>query len=406
MITPVEIKQACLKRWKDVLLQVLFERLSDEAKAHQPLFPMEILRIGKVKTKDILTNLLIYKEEINQLQKQSKQAKGRGYSIIWEEKVFDKIGKNVVPDRIYIESLEDYLFLTGNEKDYEKFKFHTNIILSSLPQLADWIAINPVKVTEHGYWPETLKVCQFFLQNPLPEMYIRQLPITVHTKFIKEENETLFRSLLDFLLPEYVNINEIRFEKRYNLRFSEPLIRIRFLDKVLSSVPGLSDISITISEFINYHCLAKHVLVTENLMNFLTLPEVPGGIALWSGGGFNVSYLKNINWLKFLQIYYWGDIDAHGFHILNQFRAYFPQTKSLMMDRQTLEDFLEPEHKAGPKVVPQLLPGLDAEESQLYQYLCKSSIRLEQEKITQAYADIRITNKTACYDAVCQSVSK
>ena len=392
MITPAEIKQNCLKRWKDVLLQALSESLSNEIKTQQSLFPMELFRIGKVKTKDILTNLLIYKEEINQLQKQSKQIKGRGYSIEWEERVFDKIGRNIVPDRIYIESLEDYLFLTGTEKDYEKFRLHTGIILSSLPQLADWIALNSFKVTEHGYWPETLKVCQYFLRNPLPDMYIRQLPVAVHTKFIKEENETLFRSLFDFLLPEYINHNEIRFEKRYNLRFSEPLIRIRFLDKLISPVPGLSDISITLSEFMHYPCNAKHVLVTENLMNFLTLPEVPGGIALWSGGGFNVSYLKDINWLKSLPIYYWGDIDAHGFHILNQFRTYFPQTKSLMMDQQTLEIFLEPEHKAGPKVIAQILPRLEVEENKLYQYLCDSNVRLEQEKITQAYVDKTISD--------------
>jgi hypothetical protein len=223
-------------------------------------------------------------------------------------------------------------------------------------------------------------------------LYIRQLPIAVHTKFIKDENEALFRSLLDFLLPEYVNLKEIRFEKRYNLRFSEPLIRIRFLDKLISPVPGLSDISITLLEFIQYHCNVKHVFITENLMNFLTLPEVPGGIALWSGGGFNVSYLKDIDWLKSLPFYYWGDIDSHGFHILNQFRAYFPQTKSLMMDRQTLEVFLEPEHKAGPKVIPQILPRLNVEENKLYQYLCDSSVRLEQEKITQAYVDKRISD--------------
>ena len=33
-------------------------------------------------------------------------------------------------------------------------------------------------------------------------------------------------------------------------------------------------------------------------MNFLTLPEVKNTVALWSGGGFNVSYLKEIEWLQ------------------------------------------------------------------------------------------------------------
>lgn len=36
------------------------------------------------------------------------------------------------------------------------------------------------------------------------------------------------------------------------------------------------------------------------------------------------------------EIHYWGDIDTHGFAILNQFRNTFPQTKSFLMDRITL----------------------------------------------------------------------
>jgi len=35
-------------------------------------------------------------------------------------------------------------------------------------------------------------------------------------------------------------------------------------------------------------------------------------------------------------VHYWGDLDTHGFAILNQLRAWLPQTRSFLMDRQTL----------------------------------------------------------------------
>ncbi|MCQ4166197.1 DUF3375 family protein [Tahibacter harae] len=36
------------------------------------------------------------------------------------------------------------------------------------------------------------------------------------------------------------------------------------------------------------------------------------------------------------QLHYWGDIDTHGFAILDQFRAHFPQAASLLMDQEML----------------------------------------------------------------------
>ena len=87
------------------------------------------------------------------------------------------------------------------------------------------------------------------------------------------------------------------------------------------------------------------------------------------------------------QFYYWGDIDAHGFQILNQFRTYFPNTIAVMMDEDTLSSFTS---AVGPHVSNQNLQRLSTNELQLYNYLRQNNIRLEQEKITQAFAEERI----------------
>jgi hypothetical protein len=128
--------------------------------------------------------------------------------------------------------------------------------------------------------------------------------------------------------------------------------------------------------------------VAENEMNFLTLPEIPNTIAIWSGGGFQVSYLKKITWLKTKTFFYWGDIDAHGFQILNQFRTYFADTKSVMMDEETFYQF---KSGSGQQAPNQELTKLSETEMKLYSHVRQNNLRLEQEKIDQRYAEERIS---------------
>jgi hypothetical protein len=152
-------------------------------------------------------------------------------------------------------------------------------------------------------------------------LYLRQLPIDIHTKFI-EDHTTMLQSLLNFLIPGHIrNNDQKKFAERYFLNHDEPLIRIRILDEKLAIYKNITDISIGLSDFEQTDWNCKTVLITENKMSFLTLPPLPSAIAIWSGGGFNVSYLRNAGWLKTKEIYYWGDIDEPGFQILHQVRS-------------------------------------------------------------------------------------
>jgi len=377
MITPKEIQEQCLKWWKDVLLSTI------NAVGY---FPKDISRIGKVSSKDILNKLSNYKQSIELLSNNSKAVKKIGYTLFIEERQFDKIGKQPVPQKISIDSIEDYLRVARKEKEYQIFLRNYSLIQHELPLLIEWIKVYPTRLVEHDTWINTLKVCKYFLTTPRPDLYIRQLPIDIHTKYIWD-NKVIVQSLLEFLIPEHINRDEQKFEIRFNLKYSEHLIRIRFLDKTLSPLDNATDISLTVSEFNDFHSHCDNIFVAENLMNFLTLPYLTRTIAVWSGGGFNVSHLKDIAWLKSKQFYYWGDIDAQGFQILNQFRTYFLNTISVMMDEETLSSFAS---SSGQPATNQNLQQLNESELKLYNHLRQNNIRLEQEKITQAFAEERI----------------
>lgn len=146
MITPKEIKEQCLKWWGDVLLSSI-------------VFPKEINRIGKVNSKDILNKLSDYKRSIELLKCNSKENEKLGYRLIMQERQFEKIGKQPIPEKIIIDSVEDYLQVTGKVKDYQTFLKNQSLINQELPILKEWIKVNPLKLIEHYTWFDTLKIC-------------------------------------------------------------------------------------------------------------------------------------------------------------------------------------------------------------------------------------------------------
>ena len=103
------------------------------------------------------------------------------------------------------------------------------------------------------------------------------------------------------------------------------------------------------------------------------------------GSGYSVYNLKSVHWFTNLKLLYWGDIDVQGFEILSQFRNYFPQTKSVLMDKETFEKFFENDNGTPTNIFTKL--NLTDEEQQLYDILRTNNWRLEQEKIPFDYVN-------------------
>lgn len=76
-------------------------------------------------------------------------------------------------------------------------------------------------------------------------------------------------------------------------------------------------------------------VVIENEVSYLSAEVPDGGIVFW-GKGFEVDNVGRLPWLGGVDVVYWGDIDTHGFAILDRLRAWLPATRSVLMDRVTL----------------------------------------------------------------------
>lgn len=385
MIQPDEIKKEAL-RW-------YFDFLTASVQG-EPFFPKDIRFIGKIKPSETLKDFPKIQKELENLRQESKDTIGYGYRIDFIKRKDKKIGEQLFPDRIYFDTPSDYLKFIGKEKEFERFLRVSHKITIEIPDLNSWIIDHPQKVIDNfEKWDDLLKVCKFFIKNPRPNLYIRELPLDISTKFV-EGNQAIIRTLLDTLIADHINNDESDFEKRFNLKYREELIRIRILDEQLAKKLffGVTDFSIPISQFVSLNIPCKRVFVLENhtnfsnIFNFLTLPHLADSMAIF-GKGFQIGLLKNAQWLSDKQIVYWGDIDAHGFQILSQIRGYFPQTLSCMMDFETFHEFQDLAVPGIDTTVTELA-NLTHDEHQLFTHLLdiRERNRLEQEKIPQSYA--------------------
>lgn len=374
MITVPEIKKKANTLYKEYLQSII--------EANKSFFPIQI-RSNKKPSDDFVK----MKEELDELISCSTDRKSYGYSIHYETINTKKHGLQNLPQSITFECEENYLKFIRKEREVALFKKDVLQITSEFPQLFNWCQLNLFSITANcGKWNDILKVCRYFISNPNPDLYIRQLPIEIHTKFI-EQNKTIIQSLLDILIYNHIqDSNERVFEKRFGLKYKPVQIRIRILDPIIANqhFSGLSDISITEEELIALDFQCSKVYITENEMNFLTLPTAENAIAIF-GKGFAINALKKVNWLQSKSIFYWGDIDIHGFQIFSQLKGYFPNTKSIMMNMHTYNQFKE--MSVGNRVEnPPILSNLDESEFCMYEFLKENGRRLEQEKITYLYS--------------------
>lgn len=375
MITPNEIRKKAENKFEAYLQSII---------SGEEFFPIVIA--GNKKPND---NTVLFEKELTDLMAYSKEQKGFGYSLKYQTVKTNNHGVQDIPVSISFESEQDYLKFIGKVQATFNFRVDLEKILPVFPGLKEWVGKYPNKViTNHDIWDDLLKVCVYFNANPSPFLYIRELPIKVHTKFI-EQNKTIIRELLDIIIAEHINQDEKHFERRFNLKYDEPLVRFRLLDKSIQQQYffNMEDISLPIEQFRKLNIPVSTVYIVENKMNMLTFPHIENSIVIW-GHGFGVDIMKDVEWMNDKRIFYWGDIDSHGFQILSEVRTHFPMIKSFLMDRETFNLFFEGDKGTETNVEKELC--LSQEESDMFKYLKVNNYRLEQEKIPYEYAKSRI----------------
>ncbi len=300
------------------------------------------------------------------------------------------LGANSVPRQAWIDNTDDALALIGKQREAARFNELIAVTRERQPHLLVWLAKRPMRALQLApQWRLLLDIVAWLQQKPRPNVYLRQVDIAgVHSKLIEAHRGVLIE-LLDIALPaEAIDANAIgvsQFAQRYGFLDKPLRIRFRMLDPERSFLPGDSpqDITLDADSFAELAPEVERVFITENEVNFLAFPPLKNSLIIF-GAGYGFKTLRKASWLTHCSIYYWGDIDTHGFAILDQLRNQFTHVQSLLMDRNTLLKF-EPLWGEEEKQTLRNLPRLNADENALYDDLrdnrIRKNLRLEQEKI-------------------------
>ncbi len=372
-----DIVDAVKKKWKngDILRECI---------TNNDLFPLSIKL--KIPTKnEIMNNLLEAREWKTNLKKNEKSTKNFGYELIIHEFNYREIGKTELPTHAVIPSLEDAVKLMKKESSIKLFNFNVNSLTNKWPMLIDWIIKYPHKVIDKiGQNLDKFEsIVAWFENNPDKYIYVREISIKrIDSKFI-ENNKTLIEELLLYVLPEErIESDAKGFEEKFKLKRKPMMIRFRVLDS--SRIENqFSDITVSINEFKNWNPGYKKVFVTENEINFLSFPNVDNACIIF-GKGYEVGIFSDIKWLKDKEVYYWGDIDTHGFNILSRARSHIPNIKSFLMTEDIFrehKEFWVTEEKQFTSVIQHLTPHENEMVEILQNNVLGNKLRLEQERI-------------------------
>ena len=351
------------------------------------LFPL-YLRVNKTPDADFIER----NRKLEALFQHSSHHHPFGYHIETETINRRQHGVQDEPVAFYFDMLERFLGFVDKQSEFDGFASDVQMLLQAFPILKDWLAAHTSMVLEyHGKWPQLLKVLHYFVANPKPELFARELPLQgLGTKFV-EQHKTILLPLLNIVLPsgsvDTTFTGLTQFEQRFGLRNDPPRVRFRWLDADLATryTGGLQDISTTIDALAKQEWKVRRVFIVENKASllradvFLTLPQMKDAMAIF-GSGRAAALLASIQWMKHAEIFYWGDIDAEGFEILDNLMQFFPQAKDFCMDRETFEQY-KGEWVKGSGAGFKSLERIPEDCKDFYQFLVSNNLRLEQEQV-------------------------
>lgn len=381
--TPADIRAELMRRWKRGRL------LTDDAEPGD-LFPLRVslkrptsLELGTrfEEVRAWATGL----RSVAQARLETREVNHR------------QLGANTIPATMWFDTVDAAAAAIGKTRDLARFRALAELTTARCPELVPLLARRPMDaLAEAEVWPRLLDVALWVRDHPRPGIYMRQVDVLgVHTKLIEQHQRTL-AAMFEILLPDDAidrSATPQDFARRYGFRVRPRLVRFRYLDPRLGLRAADVDrhYTLTSADFGRVDPPAR-VFMTENEINFLAFPEVPDAVVIF-GAGSGLEHLADVPWLGGVPVHYWGDIDTHGFAILDQLRAVVPHATSLMMDGETLQahrDYWGIEDKPTRRD----LHRLTAAELVLYDDLrdnrLQPNLRLEQERIRFGWVRVAV----------------
>ena len=309
-------------------------------------------------------------------------------SLVWTERHWRSLGVQTVPQKLILNGPSDALSWIGEAEAWSRAVERYRTLVQSWPALIDVLPkyYSVLACFDGANFLRITGMLSWICANPNSALYPRQIPVAgIDSKWL-ESHKRLICELVSVIQGiKEQGITGHDFFKVCGLKPQPQLIRMRILDAELRSLfGGLGDICTPLEEAANLGIKPAHVFIVENLQTGLAFEDLPGSVVIMALG-YGVDVLGRLQWLHHARCVYWGDIDTHGFAILNRARTYLPSMESVLMDEPTLLAHRDLWVEEKDQSASSKLALLTNRERELFLSLKNNSwgqqIRLEQERI-------------------------
>lgn len=295
--------------------------------------------------------------------------------VKYVDKRLSVFGIYSVPSRVVIDSPATAARLAGLTREWDR-------TVSLLDRLATGLAddfsrgILAHRATVWAEWSDItadqfIAVIQWLRTHDTSDYYQRELPIMgVDTKWL-ETHKGLVSAIVG--TPTF--------------KTKPVMVELKSLDPALPIAVNLRHLSADIADLTGVPTGFEKVLIVENYVTFIALPDLPRTLAVY-GGGFSVT--ERIGFIGAdCPAWYWSDLDSAGFAILALIRTRHPQIRSILMDTDTILQHL-PFAVEETQATAVNTGMLTADEQAAFDILRDradgSCLRIEQERIGFAWA--------------------
>jgi hypothetical protein len=373
--TPDDIAARVRRRWDDGSLLCAYAN-------GDPFDPIEVPLRGP-KPSQVGDDIAAARDWVAALDA-GRRDNGR-YTLQWQSIGGRQIGRNRLPVRAVVSSIEQAWALLGVATLVRRFD-ELLVLAHQHPRVREWVVDHPHHAL--GLAPEMSQLIAAYVWldgHRQSNRYLREISAPgVDTKFAERHRPVLAAML-------GVSSTASGFLAGLGLRSKPGLVRLRPAPSLGLPAP-LTELAVRSEELTQLRVEPRVATIIENEISYLSVDVPEDGVVIW-GKGFEVDRVGRLRWLAEADILYWGDIDTHGFAILDRLRAWLPRARSVLMDRETLlahRDRWVTEDRPAKSVLTRLRP----DEQDLYSDLVGEAfgerVRLEQERIDWQWVEQRL----------------
>lgn len=306
-------------------------------------------------------------------------------TLCWSERRWRKLGVQPVPEKLRLADPGAVARWIGETERWDRASRRYRHLLGRWPRLGRRLPRYFAVLADYSEadYRRLLDTLAWIDQHPACGLYPRQLPVSGLDSKWFERRKGLLADLIGAARGAAPGAGEVY--ARCGLKAPPSLIRLRLLDERLrQKVGGLGDLSAPWPQLAALDLPVRTVFIVENLQTGLAFHDLPGSLVIMQLG-YGVDVLARLPWVAAARCLYWGDLDTHGFAILNRARSHLPELQSVLMDEATLHGHRRLWGEEQEPHAAQTLPLLTDPERAVYRgiksHIWGQNVRLEQERI-------------------------